>query len=70
MKTQMTAIAAAVTFAMSTAAFAQSAGSESTILQDGYKNTNNITQWGSQTSRVYQEGGFNSTTVSQRALLS
>ncbi|MGP9510845.1 curlin subunit CsgB, partial [Halomonas sp. AOP43-D1-39] len=67
MKTQITTIAAAVAFAMSTAASAQywSAGSDSTIYQSGNSNTNDITQWGTQTSRVYQEGNSNSTTVSQ-----
>ncbi|WP_243470595.1 hypothetical protein [Vreelandella lionensis] len=67
MKTQITTIAAAVAFAMSTAASAQywSSGSDSTIYQSGNHNTNDITQWGTQTSRVYQEGNNNSTVVSQ-----
>ena len=66
MKTQITTIAAAIAFAMSTAASAQYwAGSDSTIEQKGDNNTNNITQMGTQESRVQQEGDHNSTLVSQ-----
>lgn len=66
MKTQITTLAAAVAFAMSTAAFAQySGGSDSTIYQSGNNNTNDVTQWGSQNSRIYQQGSYNSATVSQ-----
>ena len=65
MKTQITTIAAAVAFAMSTAAFAQSVGSDSSIYQYGSDNTNDVTQWGTQKSRILQEGNGNSATVTQ-----